>query len=87
MGPHIHESVKLEADARIEKLSGDILHYSIRDAAHHHRMIGERYAPLAARQMFEEGLRTSPLKIAIAAPSAFIPASFLKLVFVTVWLD
>ena len=77
-GRYIHESVKVKADARIEKLSGDILHYSISDAAHHHRMIGERYAPLAARQMFEEGRRTSPVKIATAAPLAFIRSFIFK---------
>jgi len=75
---HIHESVKLDAGARVEKLTGDILHYSVRDAAHHHRMIGERYAPLAAQQMFEEGRQTSALKIATAAPSAFVSSYFLK---------
>ena len=75
---HIHESVKLDAGARVEKLSGDILHYSVRDSAHHHRMIGERYAPLAARQMFEEGRRTSHLKIATAAPAAFVRSYLLK---------
>ena len=75
---HIHESVKMDPDARIEKLSGDILHYSVRDSAHHHRMIGERYAPLAAQQMFEEGRHTSPLKIATAAPAAFLRSYFLK---------
>ena len=46
--------------ARVEKLEGDILHYTVRGAAHHHRMIGERYAPLGARQMFEQGRRASP---------------------------
>jgi (heptosyl)LPS beta-1,4-glucosyltransferase len=76
-GKHIHESVKIK-DGRIEKLSGDLLHYSVRDAAHHHRMIGERYAPLAARQMFEAGRRTSTLKIATAAPLAFMRSYILK---------
>ncbi|MCM3901249.1 MAG: glycosyltransferase family 2 protein [Pyrinomonadaceae bacterium] len=76
-GKHIHESVKIK-DGRIEKLSGDLLHYSVRDAAHHHRMIGERYAPLAARQMFEAGRRTSTLKIATAAPLAFLRSYVLK---------
>jgi glycosyltransferase involved in cell wall biosynthesis len=76
-GQHIHESVKIK-DGRIEKLPGDILHYSVRDAAHHHRMIGERYAPLAARQMFEAGRRTSALKIATAAPLAFLRSYVLK---------
>jgi len=74
----IHESVKMNAGARIEKLVGDIHHHSVRDAAHHHRMIGERYAPLAAQQMFDEGRRTSGLKIAVAAPSAFIRSFILK---------
>jgi glycosyltransferase involved in cell wall biosynthesis len=75
---HIHESVQMNPGARIEILSGDLLHYTVRDAAHHHRMIGERYAPLAARQMFEEGRRTSALKIATAAPSAFFRSLILK---------
>jgi (heptosyl)LPS beta-1,4-glucosyltransferase len=64
--------------SRVETLSGDLLHYSVRDAAHHHRMIGERYAPLAARQMFEAGRRTTTLKLATAAPSAFIRSFILK---------
>jgi hypothetical protein len=68
----------MNSGARIEKLSGDILHYSVRDAGHHHEMIGERYAPLAARQMFESGRRTSVLKIATAAPAAFFRSYILK---------
>ncbi|MBC8029591.1 MAG: glycosyltransferase family 2 protein [Pyrinomonadaceae bacterium] len=74
----VHESVKMNAGARIEKLSSDILHYSVRDSSHHHRMIGERYAPLAAQQMFDAGRKTSALKIAAAAPSAFIRSFILK---------
>jgi glycosyltransferase involved in cell wall biosynthesis len=75
---YIHESVTMKPGSRVEKLSGDLLHYSVENAAHHHRMIGERYAPLAAEQMFAEGRRSSPLKIAFAAPSAFISSYFLK---------
>ena len=75
---HIHESVKMDPDARVERLAGDILHYSVRDSAHHHRMIGERYAPLAAQQMFEDGRQTSALRIATAAPAAFIGSFILK---------
>ena len=41
-------------------------------------MIGERYAPLAARQMFEEGRRTSVLGVASAGPAAFIRSLILK---------
>ena len=72
----IHESV--EINGQIGKLSGDILHYSVEDAAHHHRMIGERYAPLAAEQMFQKGRKTSHLKIATAGLTAFLQTYILK---------
>lgn len=77
-GPHIHESVKLDQGARMAELPGDILHYPGSDAAEHHRLIGERYAPLAARQMFEQGRRTSPFKIAVVGPAAFARSYILK---------
>jgi glycosyltransferase involved in cell wall biosynthesis len=77
-GAYIHESVKMDAGTHIETLKGDLLHYTGRDAAYHHRMIGERYAPLAARQMFESGKRASPLRIAAAGPAAFIRSYILK---------
>jgi glycosyltransferase involved in cell wall biosynthesis len=75
---HIHESVQMNNNSRTENLLGDILHYTVRDAAYHHKMIGERYAPLAARQMFEDGKRTSPFGVAAAAPLAFLRSLVLK---------
>lgn len=78
VGAYVHESVKTDAGARVETLGGDLLHFSVHSAAEHHRMIGERYAPLAARQMFEAGRRTSPLRIAAAAPAAFTRSFILK---------
>ena len=77
-GAHVHESVKMRPGSRVETLGGDLQHFGFRDAAHHHLMIGERYAPLAARQMFEAGRRTSPLRIATAAPAAFARSFILK---------
>jgi glycosyltransferase involved in cell wall biosynthesis len=74
----IHESVAMNAGSRVETLLGDLLHYTTRDAAHHHRMIGERYAPLGARQMLNDGKRTSPLRIALAGPAAFLRSFILK---------
>jgi (heptosyl)LPS beta-1,4-glucosyltransferase len=68
----------MDEGTRVSTVAGDLLHYSVRDAAHHHHMIGERYAPLAARQMFEQGRRTTPLKIAVASPSAFFRSYLLK---------
>jgi glycosyltransferase involved in cell wall biosynthesis len=77
-GAYIHESVKMDDGARVSTLRGDLLHYTVRDASHHHRMIGERYAPLAARQAFEQGRRTTPLKIALASPTTFLRGYLLK---------
>jgi glycosyltransferase involved in cell wall biosynthesis len=77
-GAHVHESVKMQPGARVETLRGDLQHFSVRDASHHHRMIGERYAPLSALQMYERGRRTSPFKIATAAPLAFARSYVLK---------
>ena len=74
----IHESVQMNEGSRVAELSGDILHYSVENATHHHRMIGERYAPLAAEQAFAEGQRSSAIKIATAAPSAFLRSYVLK---------
>jgi glycosyltransferase involved in cell wall biosynthesis len=77
-GAYIHESVKLNQGARVVELPGDILHYPESDAAEHHRLIGERYAPLAARQMFEEGKRASRFKIAMVGPTTFVRNYILK---------
>ena len=74
----VHESVEMNDGTRVEALEGDLLHYSVKDAAHHHRMIGERYAPLAAQQMFDAGRRTSAIGVATAGPAAFIRSLVLK---------
>jgi glycosyltransferase involved in cell wall biosynthesis len=74
----IHESVVMKPPARVETLPGDLLHYTVRDAAHHQKMIVERYAPLGAQQMFRDGKRTSSLKAAVAGPSAFVRSFVLK---------
>jgi len=75
---HIHESVAMNSGARVEELNGDLLHYTSPNAAHHHRVIGDRYAPLAAQQMYEEGRRTSIFSVASAGPAAFIRSFILK---------
>jgi glycosyltransferase involved in cell wall biosynthesis len=77
-GAYVHESFAMSPDSKVKTLSGDILHFSVRNAAHHHRMIGERYAPLAARKMFEAGKRTSFAKLAMAGPTTFFRNFILK---------
>jgi glycosyltransferase involved in cell wall biosynthesis len=74
----IHESFAMNPGSRVELLSGDLLHYTVRDTEHHQQMIEERYAPLGAQQMFREGKRTSSLQSAVAGPAAFVRSYFLK---------
>jgi len=74
----IHESFQLRRGARVETLTGDLLHYTVRDAAHHEDMIKQRYAPLGARQMYRDGKRTSGISTAVAGPSAFVRSYILK---------
>jgi glycosyltransferase involved in cell wall biosynthesis len=75
----IHESFAMDKGARVEALAGDILHFSVKSAGYHHRMIGERYAPLAAKQAFDQGKRTSFPRIALSGPAAFLRTYVLKL--------
>ena len=74
----VHESVQMNETAKINKLKSDILHFSVEDALHHHQMIGTRYAPLAAEQMFERGRRTSAFKVATVGLTTFLQTYFLK---------
>lgn len=80
-GSVIHESVRMDDTARTERLRGEILHYSVENAAHHQRMIAERYAPLGARKLYEEGRRSSPLTAIVSSWFAFLRGYFLKLGF------
>jgi glycosyltransferase involved in cell wall biosynthesis len=74
----IHESVRVDGGETVDDLGGDILHFSVDSPAHHHEMIGTRYAPLGARQMFDRGKRTSALGVAMAGPAAFLQSYVLK---------
>jgi len=74
----IHESVKMDQGARVEILSGDLLHYTVRDAAQHQKMIETRYAPLGAQQMLRDRKQTSLFHSVLAGPSAFVRSFILK---------
>ena len=77
----VHESVEMDAGSIIADLSGELIHYSVEDVVHHHRMIGERYAPLAAEKLYSEGRTTSPFRIAAAGPASFVRSYLLKMGF------
>ena len=78
-GAVIHESVRMSAQAKVDRLRGDIIHFTVKDTTEHLKMIRERYAPLGAKKMFEEGRRTSTIKAALSTWFAFIRGYFLKL--------
>jgi len=57
-GGKVHE--RLEVTGAVKSLSGDLLHYSFRDAADHWARC-EKYATLWAEERFESGKRVSPI--------------------------
>lgn len=77
----IHESFALNENAECGKLSGDLIHFSVRNAESHARMIAERYAPLSAKQMHSDGRRTSLIGVIVAGPVSFFRSYILKLGF------
>ncbi|MBK9216096.1 MAG: glycosyltransferase family 2 protein [Chloracidobacterium sp.] len=77
-GALVHESVIMDRGASVDTLAGDLFHYTVDSVEEHHRLIGERYAPLAASQMFEAGRRSSALRLLFAGPLAFASSYVLK---------
>lgn len=77
----IHESFQLSEGGRLGDLRSDLYHFSIDGALHHHSLVGERYARLAAQQMFEAGKRTGILRVMTAGAFAFISSYVVKLGF------
>ena len=80
-GRRIHESVEMNTASKVGDLDSDIYHFGVENAAEHHKMIGERYAPLGARHIFENGITTSRLRVALAGPIAFLRSYVVKLGF------
>jgi len=69
-GRHVHESVA--ARGTVGRLRGELQHYAFRDIADHLETI-DRYTTYAARQMREDGRRSS-----IAAMAGHPPLAFLR---------
>jgi len=72
----IHESVEVQGPLGL--LHGDLQHFSVDSASHHHRMIGERYAPMAAIAAFHSGARGSLARIAVTPAVTFLRDYLLK---------
>ena len=68
-GRHVHESVAVDGSSG--RLRHDLQHYSYRSLADQIDRINV-YSTLAARQMYEAGVRSGPLKIAVHPLAAFL---------------
>ncbi len=77
-GEFVHESV--EVDGNVEKLNGDILHYTVRNASDHHLRI-DRYTTLAAEELRQKGKRARATSIFISPLTTFIRSYIFKLGF------
>jgi glycosyltransferase involved in cell wall biosynthesis len=71
----IHESLKFEGQPG--RLPGDLLHYTVRSFADHEEKV-ERYAALAAQQMYASGERSWRSAIWFATPWSWFQNYFLR---------
>ena len=77
-GRIIHESVETDDISRIGRLSGILMHKGADSAAEHRTMIRDRYAPMSARQMLQDGVHASKLKATLAGAGTFLRTYFLR---------
>lgn len=66
-----HEKIEMDAGARGERLSGDLLHYSYYSVDEHYAR-ARRYAHLAAQAMNAQGKRAALWNLLFSAPVKFL---------------
>jgi glycosyltransferase involved in cell wall biosynthesis len=71
----IHEVLQFEG--KPGRLSGDLLHYTVRSLAEHREKV-ERYTALSAQQMFEAGKRSWRAAMMLATPWSWFQNYFLR---------
>ncbi len=74
-GDYVHESVKTKG--KVARLTGDLLHYTIRHASEHHLRM-DRYTTLAAAEAHAQGKRASLLAMLVAPLAAFLKSYIFK---------
>jgi glycosyltransferase involved in cell wall biosynthesis len=81
-GAYVHESVVVNGP--VEKLPGEVLHYTCDSRQEHDRRI-EFYTDLAAREMIERGEPIGTLRRFLAPPWIFVNTYFLRLGILDGW--
>jgi glycosyltransferase involved in cell wall biosynthesis len=74
-GRYVHEGVAVRGT--IGRLRNELQHFAYRDVAEHRETI-DHYTTLAARQMFEQGRRATPVDLALQSKFAFFRNYVLK---------
>lgn len=75
VGDFVHESVSV--DGRVERLAGNLLHYTVRNSSDHHQRL-DRYTTLAAREQFSNGKRTSIASLLLSPAGSFFRSYILR---------
>ncbi|MBZ5526453.1 MAG: glycosyltransferase family 2 protein [Acidobacteriia bacterium] len=74
----VHESLQpAQANARVGRLAGDLLHYTVRSFAEHEANV-EHYTTLAAEQLYRAGRRKWRGAMRVAAPWAWLRSYVLQ---------
>jgi glycosyltransferase involved in cell wall biosynthesis len=77
-GDYVHET--LEVHGQVERIKGNILHYTVRDASEHHLRM-DRYTTLAAMQMASRGKHVSVATLLLSPVVVFLRSYIFKLGF------
>jgi hypothetical protein len=77
-GDYVHESV--EVDGRVERLKGNLLHYTVRSSSEHHQRL-DRYTTLAAQEQILKGKRENLASLLLSPAAAFIRSYVIRLGF------
>jgi hypothetical protein len=72
----VHET--LDVDGEVQKLEGNILHYTVRDASEHHLRM-DRYTTLAAEDAHTRGESASLVTLLLSPAMVFVRTYILKL--------
>jgi glycosyltransferase involved in cell wall biosynthesis len=73
----IHELAEVAPGTRVERLPGDLLHYTIKDRAQHLRTI-EKFTTLSAESLLREGRVGDAWKRFVSPPATFVKGYLLK---------
>ena len=74
-GDFVHESVEIKG--KVARLTGDILHYTVRNASDHHLRI-DRYTTLAAKESLQKGKQSSAASLLLSPIATFIRTYIFK---------